>query len=121
MLKYSDEEIGELLTLSHFNKPILNPSVSVTARNPGCGDLINSDLFIMDGIIKGIFIDAKGCVLSRASAELWGRAIIGKTVAEVVALPQDSLLSELGEISPMRVTCALIFYSAVKERLLSWS
>ena len=121
MLNLTEEQTIELLYESQFEGPLsILPTFSLTAKNPVCGDLIKADVLIVDNQVAELAINASGCVLSRIATEIWGRTVIGKSTKEVLLLPERALLNQVGEVIPMRIGCALLFFHALRDRLASW-
>ena len=77
--------------LDHFRTPrnkgrLDAPDHHAEGTNPLCGDEIQIDLAVTDGVVTGVGIDGQGCSISQASASMMTEAIKGKTLAEVRAL-----------------------------------
>ena len=51
-------------------------------NNPSCGDDMNVELLIEDGIIKDVRHDGHGCSICCSSASVMSETLKGKTVAE---------------------------------------
>lgn len=64
-------------------------SQTIELNNPTCGDVIELDVAIEDGVIKDIVFQGSGCSISTASASMMTDAVLGKTTAEVTALAED--------------------------------
>ena len=54
----------------------------VHLNNPSCGDEMNVEVKIEDGIIKDVRQDGHGCSISMSSASVMSDVLIGKTVEE---------------------------------------
>jgi nitrogen fixation NifU-like protein len=77
------EDIYRELILDHYRNPrnkgkIENANVSIQDSNPLCGDEIQIQLKIDDGIIKDIKFDGRGCAISQASASMLTEMVIDK-------------------------------------------
>lgn len=114
-------------TLDDSNKKI-------TMNNPTCGDVIELELDVQDGIIKNIAFQGSGCSISTASASMMTDAVIGKTVEEAEKLAdefsqmvQGNDISEkaedqLGDAAmlsgvakfPARIKCATLGWKALE-------
>ena len=75
--------------------PIEGAQATVRRRSPLCGSTVTVSLDVEDGRIARYAQDVKACALGQASASVTGRAMIGRTRAEVVAA-RDGLRAMLG-------------------------
>ncbi|MFZ4460609.1 Fe-S cluster assembly sulfur transfer protein SufU, partial [Enterococcus gallinarum] len=63
----------------------------IELNNPTCGDVIELQVDVKDGIIKNIAFDGSGCSISTASASMMTDAVIGKSIEEAEHLTVDFL------------------------------
>ena len=54
----------------------------VHLNNPSCGDDMNVEVLVEDGIVKEIHHDGKGCSISLSSASVMSDVLVGHTVEE---------------------------------------
>jgi nitrogen fixation NifU-like protein len=109
-----------------------NPTVTVPAENPTCGDELTLQLRVTDGKIEDVRFTGQGCAICMASASMMTRAIKGKGTTEAGALfhqVHDAVrgkgempkgeLSAIGGVRdfPQRVKCALLAWEALREAL----
>ena len=99
----------------HFRHPrnygaLPAPEVAYEAVNALCGDRIRMELNItVDQTITAVRFRGDSCIISRAAASILTELIQGRTLQEVVTLPQEVLLTALHTtIRPARVKCALL-------------
>ena len=99
----------------HFRQPrnygaLPAPEVAYEDVNPLCGDRIRLELNVSaDQTIAVVRFRGDSCIISRAAASILTELIQGRTLQEVVALPQDALLTALHTpIRPARLKCALL-------------
>ena len=91
------------------------PTDSREEMNPLCGDKLQIDLQIDNGVITDVGFTGRGCAISQAAASMLTEEIKGKSVAEVRALSKDDVLDLLGiPIGYSRLKCALLGLKAVK-------
>ena len=111
-----------------------NDSLTVEMNNPTCGDRIQLQLQLEDGVVKSARFEGEGCSISMSSASMMTQAIKGKTVDE--ALQMASLFSDmmlgkeieaddfsLGDIIalqgvskfPARIKCATLAWKALEK------
>ena len=105
----------------------------VHLNNPSCGDDMNVEIYIEDGIVKEVHHDGKGCSICCSSASVMTETLIGKTVEDAKKLILDfySLVmgnepkyeEELGEAIaymgvkdfPARIKCATLAWKAIEQ------
>ncbi len=105
----------------------------VHLNNPSCGDDMNIELFVEDGIIKEIHHDGKGCSICCSSASVMSDVLTGKSIEDAKRLIVDfySLVigneplyeEELGEAIaymgvkdfPARIKCATLSWKAIEQ------
>jgi len=106
-------------------------------NNPSCGDDMNVEIEVSDGIVKDVRHDGKGCSICCSSASVMSDTIKGKTVEEALKLCENFYLmiegkqitdeeaDSLGEAMaytgvsqfPARIKCATLSWKAA-ERIL---
>ncbi len=113
-----------------------NPSVVLNGVNPSCGDDINLQLQVRDGIIEDASFNGSGCAVSQASADMMCDLVIGQTEEEALRLAgifmgmikgtaTEEEKEELDEAAslediahmPARVKCATLGWRTMKEIL----
>lgn len=125
--------------MDHYKNPrnrgsIEGDPMTVDMNNPTCGDRIQLQLLIDDGIVKEAKFDGEGCSISLSSASMMTQAIKGKPIDE--ALRMSDLFSDimqgkdvdednldLGDIEalqgvskfPARIKCATLAWKAMEK------
>ncbi len=79
------------------------PTVVLRGVNPSCGDDINLQLKIEDGIITDGSFTGTGCAISQASADMMLDIIIGLPEAEAERLADLFMRMIKGEASPEEI------------------
>lgn len=107
----------------------------VHLNNPSCGDDMNVELFIENGIVKEVYHDGKGCSICCSSASVMSDVLTGKTVEDAKKIildfyelvkgerPEDE--EALGEAIaymgvkdfPARIKCATLAWKAIEEAI----
>ena len=111
------------LILDHYRNPrnqgeLKNATHRGKALNPTCGDKLEMDIVVENGIITNIGFQGAGCAISQASASLLTEHIKGKKVKEVLSLTPEDILSLLGvTLSPNRLKCGLLSLETLKKAL----
>lgn len=80
------EILQEHTTSSRNRHHIDNPTAKLNGVNPSCGDEIELELRLADGIIEDAAYTGKGCAISQASASIMIDLIKGKTLEEAMKL-----------------------------------
>ena len=134
------DNLYQEVILDHYKNP-QNKKLSVTYDaqvhhvNPSCGDEVDLNITIKDGVVSAITWDGVGCSISQASVSILTDLLIGKNIVqayeiydEFVALMQskgtvtgnEELLEDavaLAGVSkyPARIKCALLGWMAFKD------
>ncbi len=110
--------------LEHYRQPhhkgtLPTPDMHVEVDNPLCGDRLNFDFMLKDGMITDVAFTGRGCAISQASASILSDELVGMAVAEAAQLRTADLLELLGvEIGPARLKCALLALKGLKMALI---
>ena len=111
--------------LDHYRNPrnqgeLKRPTHTGSALNPTCGDQLQMDIIMENGIIKEIGFSGAGCAISQASASLLTEEVLGKKSEEILALSPQDILKLLGvTLSPARLKCGLLSLETLKKALSS--
>ena len=106
--------------LDHYENPsnygtLDNPDISYEEDNPLCGDHIQVDLNVKDGVITDVRWRGYGCTISRAAASMLSERIKGQRLEDVKKLSRDDQLEMLGiPLGPVRVKCGLLALKVFK-------
>ncbi len=142
------EELYREVILDHYRNPrnrghLESPDASAQGVNPLCGDEINLDLTVSDGVVSAVAIESQGCSISQSSASMMTEAIKGKTREEIdelvkrfrqmmslddaeeAGLDPEKPGSVLGDIEalqgvrqyPVRIKCASLAWNTLMEAL----
>jgi NifU-like protein involved in Fe-S cluster formation len=79
---YSQRILSLAAEIPHLGH-LAHPSGTARKRSPLCGSTVAVEVQVEDGHIAGFAQDVKACALGQASAAIVGKAIIGRTLAEV--------------------------------------
>ncbi len=136
------EALGDLykeVILDHYqnprnSEPLDQPSVTTEGYNPICGDQIQLQVMVRDGVIEEISLQGKGCAISQASASMMTEAVKGRPVDDADALARvfrEFLTSDgvqtdgLGDLEvlegvrrfPVRIKCATLSWNTLQEAI----
>ena len=108
--------------LEHYRHPLnfgaLKKSThSASAANPLCGDHISLQIRVdSNSIVREVAFDGSGCALSIASASLFTEWMRGKTLRQLQKVrPSQPQKLIKAPISPARLYCALLPYTALRK------
>ncbi|NSL52960.1 Fe-S cluster assembly sulfur transfer protein SufU [Calidifontibacillus erzurumensis] len=110
--------------------------ITVNMNNPTCGDRIQLQLKVKDGIVTDVMFDGDGCSISMSSASMMCQAIKGLEVEKALKLAEifskmmqgeeyDDSDIDLGDIEalagvakfPARIKCATLCWKAMEKGL----
>ncbi len=110
--------------LDHFKNPrnygkINDKSKSSHGENPSCGDNIEMDVVIKNGIIKDIKFRGEGCAISVASASMLTQKVKGMKITEIADIEFKDIEKMLQiNINPSRKNCAMLPLTVLKKIIL---
>lgn len=134
------DSLYQEIILDHYKNPhhagLRDPyEAEVHHVNPTCGDEVTLRVHVADGTVADVSYDAVGCSISQASASVLADLVIGKPVAEAMAIHETflTLMQGKGTVEPdedvledgiafagvakfpARVKCALLSWMAWKD------
>lgn len=134
------DQLYRAVILEHSQTPrrrgtLDESTTQIELRNPTCGDVIQVQLNIQDGVVKDVRFDGSGCTISLASASMMTDAIIGKPIEEALNLSKEfsqvvqgnetkdqnalgdaMMLSGVSKF-PARIKCATLSWKALEKAL----
>jgi nitrogen fixation NifU-like protein len=134
------DNLYQEVILDHYKRP-QNKNLSQTFDaqvhhvNPSCGDEIDLNLSIVDGVVTNISWDGVGCSISQASVSILTDLLIGKPIVQAYSIFDQfvALMQSKGAIMgdqevledaialagvskyPARIKCALLGWMAFKD------
>ena len=94
------------------------PTMVLNGVNPSCGDDINLQLQIKDGIIEDAAFNGSGCAVSQLCADFMGMIRGTATQEQKEALDESASLEAVSHM-PARVKCATLGWRTMKEMVES--
>lgn len=79
---YSTRILGMAADIAHGGR-LEGPQASVRKRSPLCGSTVTVDLDLAEGRVSRFAQDVKACALGQAAASVVGKAVVGRTPAEL--------------------------------------
>ncbi|WP_164668214.1 Fe-S cluster assembly sulfur transfer protein SufU [Virgibacillus doumboii] len=125
--------------MDHYKNPrnrgtVEGDALTVDMNNPTCGDRIQLQLQVEDGIVKDAKFTGEGCSISMSSASMMTQAIKGKKLEDALKMSKafsQMMLGEemdLGDIDfgdvealqgvskfPARIKCATLAWKAMEK------
>lgn len=118
------EQLYREVILDHYKSPrhhgVLEPCDAVAdGKNPLCGDEVTVSVRFGEGdVIEEVGFEGQGCAISQAATSMLTELVIGRTAAEVAAMPKEELLEEIGiPLTPVRLKCAILGLFVLKVAL----
>ena len=135
------EELYKDIILEHSSNPCKRGCLEHCTHchvgfNPLCGDEIELQFLVEDGIVRDVSFQGDGCSISQASASMLTQEVVGKSLEEVGRLSEgfkdwmkDRAKAEpsvdIGDLEalsgvrsyPVRIKCALLPWTTMHEAL----
>ncbi len=114
-------DLFQEILLDHYKNPrnagtLENPDFSCGEANPSCGDSIEIQGHIDDGILADIRFTGQGCVLNQATASMLTEKVKGKSLDEILALDSAFIENLVGnKLGPNRMRCAQLPLQALQN------
>ena len=96
-------ELYRSVIMDHYKNPLHKGLTKgegyefIHLNNPSCGDEMNVEVKVEDGVIKDINHDGRGCSICCSSASVMADTLIGKTVEEALKLCEEFYTMIKGE------------------------
>lgn len=113
------EEVMELYGERPNYGRLIKSSVSANEINPACGDELDVDLVVENGIIKDVgYTNKKGCFVTLIAASVLTEKIKGMKVEDVKKINKNDIDKLLGEkVIETRISCELLPLEAIKKAI----
>ncbi len=108
--------------MDHFLNPrntgeLKDPDASSFVENPACGDMVKLTMRIRDGMVAEARTQTFGCAAAIAAASALTELLIGRTLADALALRDRDVVERLGGLPEHKLKCSLVTQEAVREAL----
>jgi nitrogen fixation NifU-like protein len=95
----------------HFMNPhnmgeIENPSGMGVVGNPVCGDLMQIQIKVEDGILTDVKFKTFGCGAAIATSSMVTDLAKGKTIDEALKITRNDVAESLGGLPPVKMHCS---------------
>lgn len=111
--------------IDHFSNPrnvgvLDHPDGIGTVGDPMCGDLIELQIQVQDGIITDVRFKVRGCVAAIASSSMTTVLIKGKTLEEASLLTDRMISEALGGLPDFKMHCSVLGATAVHNAIADY-
>lgn len=138
-MSFNLDTLYRKVIMDHYKNPrnkgtVEGDALTVDMNNPTCGDRIQLQLQVEDGIVKDAKFNGEGCSISMASASMMTQAIKGKHINDALKMSKTFSNMMLGEdvdmeeadfddiaalqgVSqfPARIKCATLAWKAMEK------
>ena len=104
--------------MEHFANPhnvgeIENADGEGKVGNPVCGDIMQMQIKVEDGVITDAKFKTFGCGAAIATSSMATDMIKGKTIEEALQLSNKAVAEALGGLPPVKMHCSMLAEEAV--------
>lgn len=109
--------------LDHYRHPrnygkLSEYSAQADGHNPLCGDAVQVQLQLSNGVVAKMHFTGQGCAISMAAASLLSEYVAGHPTVDVQQLGLPAIESLLNvKLPPARIKCGLLALEAVQAAL----
>ncbi len=112
--------------MDHFMNPrnmgsIENASGTGRVGNAKCGDIMQVDLKIENGVIEDAKFKTFGCGAAIATSSMATELVKGKTIEEALKVTNKAVMEALDGLPPAKVHCSLLAEEALNSALWNYA
>ncbi|MDO9514733.1 MAG: Fe-S cluster assembly scaffold protein NifU [Syntrophales bacterium] len=116
MQEYSEK------VMEHFRNPrnvgeIKNPDGVGKVGNPVCGDIMELQIKVEDGVIVDARFKTFGCGAAIATSSMVTELIKGKTIDEASKISNHAVAEALGGLPPIKMHCSVLAEEALTKAI----
>ncbi|TFG92263.1 MAG: Fe-S cluster assembly scaffold protein NifU [Syntrophobacterales bacterium] len=116
MQEYSEK------VMEHFRNPrnvgeIENPDGVGKVGNPVCGDIMELQIKVEDGVIVDARFKTFGCGAAIATSSMVTELIKGKTIDEASKISNRAVAEALGGLPPIKMHCSVLAEEALTKAI----
>lgn len=130
------DDLYRRVIMDHYKNPrnrgtLDDEAVTIDLNNPTCGDKIQLQMQVEDGVVKAAKFVGEGCSISLSSASMMTDAVKGKTLEEALNMAEqfsglmkgEAVEFEYEDIEalsgvnkfPARIKCATLAWNALRK------
>jgi len=111
--------------IDHFSNPrnvgtLELPDGIGTAGDPICGDFLELQIQVKNGIISDVRFKVRGCVAAIASSSMTTVLIKGKTLREASFVTDQTISDALGGLPDYKMHCSVLGATAVHNAIADY-
>ena len=111
--------------MDHFMNPrnvgeLDNPSGTGTVGNAKCGDIMQIQIKVEQGVITDVKFKTFGCGAAIATSSMATELIKGRPIEEAVKLTNKAVIEALDGLPPVKVHCSVLAEQAIKAALADY-
>ena len=108
------------IVMDHFQHPrnvgeIADADGTGKVGNPVCGDIMQLQIKVKDGVITEARFKTFGCGAAIASSSILTELIKGKTIAQALEISNDTVTEALGGLPAVKRHCSVLAEQALKK------
>lgn len=108
------------IIIENFSQPtrqgqLASPQLVLSLSNPVCGDRIEIDVALANGLVERACFRAWGCAASLAMANIFCTQVQGRTLTELAQLPANDIAEWLGVLEPAQRHCLDMLHQLVAQ------
>ena len=106
--------------MDHFQHPrnvgeIADADGTGKVGNPVCGDIMQLQIKVRDGVITQAKFKTFGCGAAIASSSMLTELIKGKTIVQALEISNDTVTEALGGLPALKRHCSVLAEQALKK------
>ena len=111
--------------MDHFTNPrnmgeISEPDGAGQVGNPSCGDMMQIQIKVEDGIIQDAKFKTFGCVAAIATSSISTEMIIGKSLDDAESLTNDAVANALDGLPAHKRHCSVLAADAIQAAIKNY-
>ena len=111
--------------MDHFTNPrnmgeISEPDGAGQVGNPSCGDMMQIQIKVEDGIIQDAKFKTFGCVAAIATSSISTEMIIGKSLDDAESLTNDAVANALDGLPAHKRHCSVLAADAIQAAVKNY-
>lgn len=104
--------------MDHFMNPrnvgeLDNPSGTGTVGNAKCGDIMQIQIKVEQGVITDVKFKTFGCCAAIATSSMATEMVKGKSIDEALQLTNKAVAEALDGLPPVKMHCSLLAEQAI--------
>ena len=116
MARYND------IVIDHFQNPrnlgrLVGPDGTALVINPVCGDEMRLDILVLDGRIREVRFQTRGCTAAIAAGSMVTEMLQQRTLQEALAIGEADIARALGGLPAEKLHCSVLGCQAIQAAI----